>query len=60
MSMKEFLAEEAESTNEDTAENSAFACEQCNKMYVHQDALAISMTCCGQQLKKLHHEAVTP
>jgi hypothetical protein len=60
MSAKEFLTEEPENTVKDTPENSAFACELCNKMYVHEDALAISMTCCGQQLKELHYEAVTP
>ncbi|PLX88929.1 MAG: hypothetical protein C0619_11815 [Desulfuromonas sp.] len=60
MAKKEFLKEEPESNVEDTPENSAFACEQCNKMYFHEDALAISMTCCGQPLKELHYEAVIP
>lgn len=60
MSMKEHLMEEHEGTIEDTPEHMAFACEQCNKMYVHEDALAINMTCCGQPLKELYYEAVIP
>ena len=36
--------------------NSAFACEKYNKMYLHEDALAINMTCCGEPLKELINE----
>jgi hypothetical protein len=57
MSTIDFLTEGTANAIEDTPENSAFACRQCSKMYVHEDALAISMTCCGESLKKLQSEA---
>lgn len=60
MSTREFLKDEPENTIEEPSENSAFACEQCNKMYVHEDALAINMTCCGQKLKELYYEGIIP
>ncbi|HKJ05022.1 MAG TPA: hypothetical protein VJ974_05440 [Geopsychrobacteraceae bacterium] len=60
MSKKDFLAEKKTNTPQDLREGSAFACEQCNKMYVLEDALAISMNCCGEPLKELRYEASIP
>lgn len=60
MLTKELLTEEKTIPGEDAPESSAFACEQCNKMYVHEDALAIGMTCCEQPLKELLYEASSP
>lgn len=57
MSTIDFLKDEPANAIEDTPEYSAFACEQCNKMYVHDDALAINMNCCGEPLKELLYEA---
>lgn len=56
MSTKETLVEKPVNFIEETPENSAFACEKCNKMYLHEDALAINMTCCGEPLKELINE----
>lgn len=61
MMTNNFLAEEeSDNASEKRPENSAFACEQCNIMYVYPDTLAINMTCCGESLKKLKHEGPVP
>jgi transcription initiation factor IIE alpha subunit len=60
MSKKDLSAEKTDTAIEAKSENSAFACDLCNKMYVYEDALAISMTCCGKPLKELLYEASIP
>jgi transcription initiation factor IIE alpha subunit len=56
MTTRDFLIEDMENAVEDAPENSAFACERCNKFYVYEDALANNFSCCGQHLNELQEQ----